>query len=63
MQNEPQYDLSKMFNKGLEKKEGKKKVLLKRLRNVEDHGKKQLDKDSKSLRSISYFSQLSTKKK
>ena len=54
---------SKMFNKGLEKKEGNKEVLLKRLKNVEDLGKKQLDKDSKSLRSISYFSYLSTKKK
>ena len=63
-QTECEYSPSgKMFNKGLEKKEGKKEVLLKRLKNVEDLGKKQLDKDSKSLRSISYFSYLSTKKK
>ena len=63
-QTECEYSPSgKMFNKGLEKKEGKKEVLLKRLKNVEDLGKKQLDKDSKSIRSISYFSYLSTKKK
>ena len=40
-----------------------KKGLLKRLKNIEDHGKKLLDEDTKSLKSISYFSQLSTKAK
>ena len=33
------------------------------LKAIEDHGKKQLDTDSKLLKSISYFSQLSTKAK
>ena len=52
----------------------KKEGLLKRLKNIEDknekqlkaiedHGTKQLDTDSKSLKSVSYFSQLSTKAK
>ena len=55
--------LGKIFNKGLEKEKDKKEGLLKRLRNIEGHGEKQLDKDSKSLRSIGYFSQLRTKVK
>ena len=65
--------LSRVFNKGL-KKEEKKEGLLKRLKNIEDkneeqlkaiedHGKKQFDTYLKSLKSISYFSQLSTKAK
>ena len=32
--------LGKIFNKGLEKEEDKKEGLLKRLKNIEDHGKK-----------------------
>ena len=66
--------LDEIFTKGLKKEEDKKEGLLKRLKNIEDknkeqlkaiedHGKKQLDTDSKSLKSISYFSQLSTKAK
>ena len=31
--------LGKIFNKGLEKEEDKKEGLLKRLKNIEDHGK------------------------
>ena len=65
--------LGKIFNKGLDK-DDKKEGLFKRLKNIEDknkeqlkaiedHGKKQLDTDSKSLKSISYFSELSTKAK
>ena len=65
--------LAKFFNKGLQE-EGKKEGLLKRLKNIEDkneeqlkaiedHGKKQFDTYLKSLKSISYFSQLSTKAK
>ena len=56
------------------KEDDKKEGLFKRLKNIEDknekqlkaikyHGKKQLDTDSKSLKSIGYFSQLSTKAK
>ena len=66
--------MGKIFNKGFNKDEDKKDGLLKRLKNIEyknkerlkdieDHEKKQLDTDSKSLKSISYFSQLSTKAK
>ena len=55
--------LGKIFNKGLDKDEDKKEGLLRRLKNIEDHGKKQLDTDSKSLKSIGYFGQLSTKAK
>ena len=65
--------LGKIFNKGLDK-DDQKEGLFKRLKNIkdkndkqlkaiEDHGKKQLDTDSKSLKSISYFSELSTKAK
>ena len=55
--------LDKIFNKRLEEEE-KKEGLLKRLKNIEDRGKKkQLDTDSKSLKSVSYFGQLSTKGK
>ena len=61
--------LGKIFNRRLDK-DDQKKGLFKRLKNIEDknekqltaiedHGKKQLDADSKSLKSISYFSQLS----
>ena len=64
--------LGKMFNKGLSKDD--KKGLFKRLKNIEDKNEKQLkaiedknekqlDTNSKSLKSISYFSQLSTKTK
>ena len=63
--------LSKIFNKGLNK-DDKKEGLFKRLKNIEyknekqlkaieDKNEKQLDTNSKSLKSISYFSQLSTK--
>ena len=63
-----------IFTKGLKKEKDKKEGLLKRLKNiedknekqlkpVEDYGKKQLDTDLKSLKSISYFSQLSKKAK
>ena len=66
--------MDKIFNKGFNKDEDKKEGLLKRLKNiedknkerlkeVEDHQKKQLDTDSKSLKSVSYFSQLNTKAK
>ena len=66
--------MGKIFNKGFNKDEDKKERLLKRLKNIEDknkerlkeiedHKKKQLDTDSKLLKSISYFSQLSTKAK
>ena len=65
--------MGKIFNKGLDKND-QKEGLFKRLKNIkdkndkqlkaiEDHGKKQLDTDSKSLKSIGYFSQLSTKAK
>ena len=64
--------LGKIFNKGLN--EDDKKRLFKRLKNIEDKNEKQLkaiedknekqlDTNSKSLKSISYFSQLSTKAK
>ena len=64
----------KIFNKGLDKDEDKIETLLKRLKNIEDkneeqlkaiedHGKKQFDTYLKSLKSINYFSQLSTKAK
>ena len=65
--------LGKIFNKGLnenDQKEGLLKGLKniedkneKKLKAIEDHGKKQLDIDSKSLKSISYFSQSSTNAK
>ena len=66
--------LGKIFTKGLEKEEDKNERLLKRLKNIEDKNEKQLkaiedknekqlDTNSKSLKSISYFSQLSTKAK
>ena len=55
--------LGKVFNKGLKKESDKKEGFLKRLKNIEDYGKKQLDKDSISMKPISYFSQLSTKAK
>ena len=55
--------LGKVFNKRLKKESDKKERFLKRLKNIEDYGKKQLDKDSKSIKPISYFSQLSTKAK
>ena len=65
--------LGKIFNKWLDK-DNQKEGLFKRLKNIEDknemqlkaiedHGRKQLDTNSKSLKSISYFSQLSTKAK
>ena len=65
--------LGKIFNKGLDKND-QKEGLFKRLKNIEDkneeqlkaiedHGKKQFDTYLKSLKSISYFSQLSTKAK
>ena len=41
----------------------KKEGLLKRLKNIEDKNEKQLDTNSKSLKSISYFNQLSTEAK
>ena len=65
--------LGKIFNKGLSKdakKEGLFQTLKsiedkneKQLKAIEDNGKKQLDTNSKSLNSISYFSQLSTEAK
>ena len=66
--------LGKIFTKGLEKEEDKNERLLKRLKNtedknekqlkaIEDKNEKQLDKNLKSLKSISYFSQLSLKAK
>ena len=63
--------LGKILNKGLSK-DDKKGGLFKRLKNVEDKSEKQLkaiedgkqlDTNSKSLKSISYFTQLSTKAK
>ena len=65
--------LGKMFNKGLSK-DDQKEGLFKRLKNIEDKNEKQLksiedenenqlDTNSKSLKSISYFRQLSTKAK
>ena len=54
--------LGKIFNKGLNK-DDQKEGLFKWLKNIEDHGKTQLDTDSKSLKSVSNFSQLSTKAK
>ena len=65
--------LGKIFNNGLSK-DDKKEGLFKRLKNIkdknekqlkaiEDQGKKQLDTNSKTLKSISYFSQLSLKAK
>ena len=62
--------LGKIFNKGLSE-DDKKEGLFKRLKNIEDKNEiqfkaiedkneKQLDTNSKSLKSISYFSQLST---
>ena len=65
--------LGKIFNKGLDK-DDQKEGLFKRLKNIEDKNEKQLkaiedknekqlDTNSKSLKSISYFSQLSTKAK
>ena len=44
-------------------KDDKKEGLFKRLKNIEVKNEKQLDTNSKSLKSISYFSQLSTKAK
>ena len=41
----------------------KKEGLLKRLKNIEDKNERQLDTNSKSLKSISYFNQLSTEAK
>ena len=65
--------LGKMFNEELSK-DDKKERLFHRLKNIkdknekqlkaiEDKDEKQLDTNSKSLKSISYFSQLSTKTK
>ena len=65
--------MGKIFNKGLSK-DDQKEGLFKRLKNIEDKNEKQLkaiedknekqlDTNSKSLKSISYFSQLSTKAK
>ena len=54
--------LGKSFNKGLSE-DDKKEGLFKRLKNIEDKNEMQLDKNSKSFKSISYFSQLSTKAK
>ena len=65
--------LGKIFSKGLSK-DDKKEGLFKRLTNIEDKNEKQLntiedknekqlDTNSKSLKPISYFSQLSTKAK
>ena len=54
--------LGKMFNKGLGK-DDKKEGLFKRPKNIEVKNEKQLDTNSKSLKLISYFSQLSTKAK
>ena len=54
--------LSKIFNKGLGK-DDKKEGLFKRPKNIEVKNEKQLDTNSKSLKLISYFSQLSTKAK
>ena len=54
--------LCKIFHKGLNK-DDQKEGLFKRLKNIEDKNEKELDTNSKSLKSISYFSQLSTKAK
>ena len=54
--------MGKIFNKGLNK-DDQKEELFKRLKNVEDKNKKQLDTHSKSLKSISYFSQLRARAK
>ena len=55
---------SKIFNRGLDKDEDKKEGLFKRLKNIEDIEKKQqMGADSKSLKAISYFSQLSARAK
>ena len=54
--------LGKIFNKGLDK-DDQKEGLFKRLKNIEDKNENLLDTNSKSLKSISYFSQLSTKTK
>ena len=54
--------LGKIFNKGLGK-DDKKEGLFKRPKNIEVKNEKQLDTNSKSLKLISYFSQLSTKAK
>ena len=61
--------LGEIFNKGLDKgdkKEGLKNIEdknKKQLKANEYYGKKQLNTNSKSLKSISYFSQLSRKAK
>ena len=57
--------LGKIFNKGLDKGKHKKEGLSKRIKNIEDKNEKQLKaiEKSKSLKSVSYFSQLSTKAK
>ena len=65
--------LGKSFNKGLNQDDQKEGLFMrlkstedkneKQLKAIEDHGKKQLDTNSKLLKSISYFSQLSTKAK
>ena len=56
--------LVKIFNKKLNAEEDRKEGLLKRLKKIEDLGRKQLDKDSRSLKAIDYFSrQLSAKLK
>ena len=65
--------LGKIFNKGLNKdceKEGLFKRLKKiedknekQLKTIEDKNEKQLDANLKSLKSINYFTQLSTKAK
>ena len=65
--------MGKTYNKGLNE-DDKKEGLFKRPKNIEDKNEKQLkaiedknekqlDKNSKSIKSISYFSQLSTKAK
>ena len=54
--------LGKVFNKELDK-DDQKETLLKKLKNIEDHGKKLLAKNSQSLKAIDYFSQLSAKAK
>ena len=64
--------LGEVFNKGLNEAD-QKEGFLKRLKNIEDKWKviksnwrlrkKQLDKDSESLKSISYFDQLTTRAK
>ena len=56
------FPLGKIFNKGLGK-DDKKEGLFKRPKNIEVKNEKQLDTNSKSLKLISYFSQLSTKAK